>query len=53
VAGILVVSGAITISVPAGWILMATAPVLALAAWGLQRFSGLFHSYVLEHAQND
>ena len=53
VAGILVVSAAIDLPVAAGWILMATAPVLALAAWRLQRFSGLFHSYSFEHAQND
>jgi phenylpropionate dioxygenase-like ring-hydroxylating dioxygenase large terminal subunit len=53
VAGILAVSGAINLSVAAGWILMSTAPVLALAAWGLQRFSGLFYSYSFEHSQND
>jgi hypothetical protein len=33
--------------------LIEAAPLLGLAAWGLQRFSGLFHAYGFEHAQND
>jgi phenylpropionate dioxygenase-like ring-hydroxylating dioxygenase large terminal subunit len=52
-AGILAASATIPIPMTAGWILIAAAPLLALAAWGLQRFSGLFRAYEFEHAQND
>ena len=53
VIGMLILATVIPAPAGSGWIVMASALLPALAAWGLQRLAGMFHTYPFEHSRND